>query len=354
VVVFKQILSDLNILTPEIRDLNVFLYKDGIFFCGNGTITKDGKNFCPVVSFRYPAQNIVFENGLYVAFIWTEYNATYTTYIFYSTDGYDWTSVIPPFQYGSLISGNGIFLVLSSNPNNSNSIVYRSTDAINWTSTTFNLTGSCFFAFLNDRFVIVINRNTTTRIYTSTDGANWSLSTFTVSTGVNTSMAYGNGIYVISAYNGQFLTSTDGINWALSTQGGINYFDKLLFVNDTFFGLDFNNKALYTSTNGVNWTQIYSTPQIVTISNFYYGDGLFIIVDYRRACTVLWISKDCINWVERRASFVPTNRNIYNGNNLFLFAVYSGIGVLKYYIDYGKYDTSTGICHFSENSYRLS
>ena len=191
--------------------------------------------------------------------------------IFRSINGINWetyTLSIDGFQPRALTIGKNILLVGGINTVSPSNVIIKSTDGINFTTTT-NFLNKTVTALIygNGVFIAFLQPNDTTDrviIMVSTDGNYWIPKTLPVCATFNQkSISYGNGIFIAIGLNANnesiIFRSTDGINWASG-----------------FFNLNTNNNSwnLITYNLGTfaiaNSTSVTSELQRVAFSS----DGL--------------------------------------------------------------------------------
>ena len=225
-----------------------------------------------------------------------------------SVNGQDWTSRANNNVTGNLFGatyGNGVFVITG------NDGTYTSSDGISWSRTG---NGARKVLFANGKFVGGPGY--------STDGINWSngcggwgiaygdgkyvyvpysysdhtYSTdgFTCQTSAKVSysydsgqgylwdLAYGNGIFVAAAGNGNnfYVTSPDGINWTQRFFNGSDHrMNTVSFINGRFVGVG-GGGSIGVSSDGLNWSEskVNSDPNANgTLQSVTYGDGKYVI-----------------------------------------------------------------------------
>lgn len=153
-----------------------------------------------------------------------------------------------------------------------------SADAINWTQ--FATPGSASIewkevAYGNNKFVAISFY--TRDVITSTDGITWTLGTLPNNSGGPTSIAYGNGKFVILEYSGSTLSSEDGINWTISYSIGNNPYGSwyaIAYGNGGFVVVGYAYVGAFSS-DGISWTQS-NIPIFGSWETLGYGNGKFI------------------------------------------------------------------------------
>ena len=171
-----------------------------------------------------------------------------------STNGITWTARTLPSSttWYSISYGGGVFVVVSNT-----TAAASSTDGTTWTARTLPSTGLSKVTYGGDIFVAVGGTN---QAATSTDGITWTARTLPTTSNSWTSVAYGNGVFVVGSYGGAGLSaySTNGITWTSNTMPVPHVASewRIAFYNNIFFGVKFgvSSNAAATSTNGITWT----------------------------------------------------------------------------------------------------
>ena len=177
-----------------------------------------------------------------------------------STDAITWTartsgttSIIKGLAYG-----NGVFVYVGYG-----GVIATSTDAITWTArtsgTTANLKG---VAYGNGVFVAA--GEITTSVLVSSDGISWTPYTKALTNRYASSVAFGNGVFVILEPGGGYSYteySTNGTSWTSAQQGNSYTYEDAIYYQDGIFilGSSYNNapRVMY-STDGISWTDVGS------------------------------------------------------------------------------------------------
>lgn len=168
-----------------------------------------------------------------------------------------WRSITRPNSRGcSLAFGNGTFVLLNELTlgGSATNSYQRSTDGINWTSSTFPTSKEwALLGFVDGRFVAMSDSPSPVLI-TSTDGISWSSNTV-IPVGVE-AIAGGNGITVVLFGGTSYLTSTDGITWTTRTMPASSW-RSLHYGNGLFIATANDSsgttRVYFTSTDGINW-----------------------------------------------------------------------------------------------------
>lgn len=92
--------------------------------------------------------------------------------------------------------------------------------------------------------------------YTSPDGVTWTQRTAGATTW--SSIAYGNGIFVMVGGTSSSYTSLDGINWTARTLPSITGWSTVIFSSGLFIAIGSGNVGA-SSSDGITWT-VFSLP----------------------------------------------------------------------------------------------
>jgi hypothetical protein len=199
--------------------------------------------------------NIAYGDGKYV---FVQY---YTSNAGYSTNLVNWTKTSMTYNtWLRVVYGNGRFVADSGGTNYAYSL-----DGVTWTTVTDSKLGyGQTLQFINGYFYSC-NSNTIAR---SVDGINWQACN---TTAIPYGLAYGNGLYVGGVYNsGTIVYSYDGLNF--STYSGTSYVhNNSWFYNGIYYLTTNNDNAIRYSTDGFNWSIIGGFP--AAVNNLYYHKG---------------------------------------------------------------------------------
>jgi hypothetical protein len=184
-----------------------------------------------------------------------------TNKIAYSTNnGVNWTVInAPVMEVENVVFGNGRFVTFGS-IGFPNQFACYSTNGINWTasSTIENTQGvsQSSMAFGNGVFVAQDNSNI---VFYSTDGETWATNstsiTFEGATQNNGTLVWAGDRFVTKSQTGLAAYSFDGINW--SEGGSVPGFNGIAFGAGILVAVTGSspNSEIYTSTDrGLNWT----------------------------------------------------------------------------------------------------
>lgn len=131
------------------------------------------------------------------------------------------------------------------------------------------------------------------------------------------SVAYGNGMFVVGGADGYVTTSTDeGKTWStpkqLITAGGS--WRNVIYANGSFMMLNFHDGKLATSTDGTIWT-IQDTYSLGYWRGLAYGNGIYVAVGPNNG--IMMTSPDGKTWTKRTVDSVIWGDIAY-GNGIFI------------------------------------
>jgi hypothetical protein len=199
-----------------------------------------------------------------------------------------WTRIaIPsPVSISGLTYGNGLYVGVGYS-------AATSTDGITWTARVLphNLTTVKY----GNNLYVGVNYGSALGA-TSTDGITWRSMSLPSSANWD-GIAYGNGIYVITAtYNNNLVAySYNGFQWTLGSlpiPGGFFILRPVIFGGGYFLTGSNAGTYNYTSVDGINWTQRVGQPAYAA-NNSTYGDGAWVTSG---SSASLMYTKDFINW----------------------------------------------------------
>ncbi|MGP8053556.1 MAG: hypothetical protein ACLQAH_07015, partial [Limisphaerales bacterium] len=207
-----------------------------------------------------------------------------------------------------IIYGAGMFLTFGTNIQNKANYILKSTNGISWTTIYSSSNALIAAAYGNNTWVFIGPNEIVAGSMTS---SNWNWTQFQPGFSPS-SIAYGNGTFVIAAYwsgvQSIILSSTDGIVWnydstlPLGYPSGI-YVPMIAYGNGVFVTSGENDKAnpvideVFASSNLILWTTniICSTPSETYFHPINYGGNQFI-GEYG---TNVWTSINAIDWTNR-------------------------------------------------------
>ena len=261
-----------------------------------------GKSPFKVLNFTDSVNDMAYGNGKFVA-------VGDSGKMAYSDDGISWalgadTANTPLNGEISAVSyGNGRFVAGSRR----GQIAY-SDDGMHWTLVSDRPYGSATdskiysMAYGNGKFVAggydgSNLSNKSDKVAYSTDGIHWTVSTTQFSL-PNTSIAYGNGVFVFAGSYGRMAYSTDGIHWTEVTVDGLFSLDLQQDISAIAYGggrfvIGTQYGALAYSRDGKNWTRLSDAESISyesIIRGIAYGNGRFVAVGESKVMYSNWSS----------------------------------------------------------------
>jgi uncharacterized delta-60 repeat protein len=271
----------------SLRDMNRIRFVDGRFLAvGTGgafATSDDGVNWnrsgVPTVLDLY---DVAYGNGHYVV-------VGDSSARFWSTNGVDWVSnPAGPGPVAGVAFGNGKFVSIHFSGG-----VSSSTDGVAWSSgPSFGGDGYSGIDFVNGEFAAWAGST----VAFSADASNWTVKTgapgvgnITISLGIHTKIAYGNGVYVMAGSLG-LAYSPDGKNWQKAARSPGVFFENsasVTFGNGKFIVCDTADR-LWTSTNAQVWTEVDQ----IELHSLAYGNGRYVGVGNDLAISengALWI-----------------------------------------------------------------
>lgn len=184
-----------------------------------------------------------------------------------SSDAVSWnpsmTTGVTANNLNSLAFGAGLFVSVGDA-----GLIQSSPDGITWTTRTSGTAerlGKVYF--VNSKFLAIGNKRT---LLSSADGITWSVVTFNAGSAVHDfmSLAFGNGVYVLSArdngsgtYIYRSATATSG-TWSYASQPlGFESINRVEFLNNKFWAFTVGN-LMFTTSDGITWTNITASIQL--------------------------------------------------------------------------------------------
>ena len=324
-------------------------YGNNVFVVSLGTYAKasvDGINWVttPTITASSGINAITYGNGTWVAggvggILKT--NAFAETLSWSSNFGTSWTSASTPVSYGltainAAAYGNGTWVV-----GGANGFLKTTTDISSlstWVTRTANLAAGVTVAALaygNGVFMLGGSSNV---MRTSTDnGVTWNSQAIAILGGAPSSIAYGNGTWVVGNGSTSYLkTSTDnGVTWTtqaskLAGVASVTFLDKygMFVAGGTLLSA---SAPMSYSTDAVTWTTVYSTNGVITSmaqnanriinydsnGNLYYTD---LIVP-----NAFYSTNNGTTWTTSNFYGLTLNRALAYGNGTFVAADMTGI-----------------------------
>ncbi len=224
-----------------------------------------------------------------------------TSYILNSSDGANWNLVYDGANNSSHITGvaygDGKWVAVGNS--GSNSAILTSSDGRTWAQAYSAPNGSTpieGIAFDNGTGTFMAIDQYASHYYVSADGSNWTAYTGNTHGGSIYGIAgavFGKGVYVV-AESGEYIDS-----YTLSDQTWHSFNDPQLnphsvaYLNGLFFVSSYN--GFYYSSDGVNWTLV---PESNSPAGIAYGNGLYILaqgVQSPPSCNISY-STDGVHW----------------------------------------------------------
>ena len=199
-----------------------------------------------------------------------------------SPDGKTWTirTSAANYPWTKVVYGNGIFVATAGSGGVGSFAMYSTDNGVTWTlsgipaQTINNING---LTFGDGKFVAMGARS-----YVSTDGINWTQGTTNLSD-VQWSVVYGNGRFVAvegDAFSPNSAYSVDGLTWTLASVPFVAAgWDGIAFGGGKFVAISAGSQTVATSTNGINWT----SQTLVSGTSWYnvaYGKDRFVAIGY--------------------------------------------------------------------------
>lgn len=197
-----------------------------------------------------------------------------------------------------ITSGGGKFVAVADNGDQR---VMTSEDGKDWTFSTDDAVNAELWQaviYANGKFAAVSYKS----FMTSTDGIDWEIKTIKPNMKDDehpTSLAYGNGIYVIvgdGGYKGRysFYTDDDGVTWKEPKVQTESKWTGVVFGNGRFVAVaSSGHYRAMTSTDGYDWDRVV-TPTSQGFMGVAYGRNHFIAIAFSRPG--FFASKDGKNW----------------------------------------------------------
>jgi len=208
------------------------------------------------------------------------------------------TNNIKALTYGRTFNGSSRFLTVGIRQEYSDTLSLSSADGISWTGSSINtiFDDSSFRSYgveaivsNNNTFLVWGSGNAKNILAYSWEGIvnewrgiDYFSSMFGTGTSIST-IAGGDGTFVVGNNNGKMWTSTDGTSWTAVSNStfGTNAIKAICWGISTFVAVGDNNTLAYSSDGGVTWTAkqsgSFGTNNIKAIAH---GSGKFVAVGY--------------------------------------------------------------------------
>jgi hypothetical protein len=201
-----------------------------------------------------------------------------------ATAGGTFTTTGPTHTSGSTTNGTVTLLYIGTTavvtPSLTNAGV--SSYTINYSGQGYSVVPAITVLDTGARYVAIAN-GSTNNAYTTRSGitttAAWTAGTALPASDF-TSLAYGNGVYVIVGGTASAASSTSGSLWTtrvIPTLGSGTY-SALTYGNGTFVAISTGNVATAYSANGTSWTAGGNLPTSSTWNSVAYGNGRFVAI----------------------------------------------------------------------------
>lgn len=243
--------------------------------------------------------SVTYGNGIYVA-VSKQNMAPNNCCIMSSPDGVTWT---PRFwtqtRYQTIIFAHGAFFTMNYGQP---TLIYKSVDGINWSSipstTSFIKLRS---SYCNGLLFMLSGQGSASigkSIIVSPDGVTWAEASHPLK--YISSIAYGGGIYVGACgdpnSSSATITSTNGYNWAVGNMGAnAAKWESIAYGNGIFVMSNITNKKLMRSSDGINW--IYYDGPATSQGDVVFSNGMFVMAD-KNFPSGVQVSTDGVNWTK--------------------------------------------------------
>jgi hypothetical protein len=128
------------------------------------------------------------------------------------------------------------------------------------------------------------------------------------------SIAYGNGVFVLVGTNMNTLMTTNATNFFQVLRNSSNSLNGVAFGNGRFVAVGRNGTILSAPWPGTNWTVLNPIPPHVHLQDVAFGEGLFVAVG---GTNVILVSSDSLNWTQAASSSSAELRSVTYGRGLF-------------------------------------
>lgn len=215
-----------------------------------------------------------------------------------SSNATAWTSVAvtsSTYSFQTAVAfANGIFVITSQ------SGVSTSANGTTWSSQPLsasqNLGGVVYgngtWVMYDDRF---LSSDVVAFMMSTTNGGSWQQVLTTIPYAQPTSVAFGNGTFVVVGYGGLVATSTNPATWTSRALGSTSDLglQAVTYANNLFVAVTNSGKA-YRSADGITWTK--ATVTVNALYGVSYGNGVFVAVGQAGS---IFTSPDAVTWTRR-------------------------------------------------------
>lgn len=141
-------------------------------------------------------------------------------------------------------------------------------------------------------------------ISTSTDAVTWVTRTSNFGTSIVKTVDYGNNVWVAGGNGGQIRTSTDGVTWVTQTSNfGTSQVTRVRYKNNLWVAVGAGG-SIRTATDAVTWVTQTSNFGTTAILDANYGNGIWVASGNAGQ---LRTSTDAVTWVTQTSNFGVSN-----------------------------------------------
>lgn len=205
----------------------------------------------------------------------------------YSYDGINWLEMpnLPRDTNGvhGVCYGNGVYVTTTNSASLPSLYSY---DGINWKESIGFNDVSTVLVYGNGRFIAFARYLTSAgKVFCSSDGINWTTETINV-TAIFSSVVFANGKFVAVIDNSDGINpaayySYDGIAWYATDFLKKGQWRSISYGNGRFITIDYGNtNVAFYSDDGIHWIET-TLPQSGYWLTSAYGDGRFVALSYR-------------------------------------------------------------------------
>jgi hypothetical protein len=270
---------------------------------------------------------IGYGNGVYVALTGDCMSGTFEYSL---NNGQTWTRAFCATSYPiGIVYGNNRFVVVGNS-----SIIYTSTDGIQWEETVSGVTVPIRDLVYADGLFVAVGdldgypahcyRDTAT-LLTSTDGLFWKIRLSHTTANLK-GVTYGNGRYVAVGDRLTIVSSVNGLIWDKVIGPLLNYYPRdVTFGNGTFVAVGGLNivtgsqilkfSLAVVSADGTTWDPLYPGVPEQFLNGVAYGNGKFVAVGGEGAMTT---SPDGITWTPGDSGTSLTLNGVAFGQDRFV------------------------------------
>ncbi|MBI1175948.1 hypothetical protein GC207_00755 [bacterium] len=231
-------------------------------------------------------------------------------------DGRAWVNQVVGSSAGwrSLSVGSGVFVAAGLD-----GALASSPDGLGWTSYANVTAGNIWsVAYGAGRFVAVAWEATGTPygfFVTSTNGTDWEVIKPLGNVGINASIAFGAGAFVVFANNGYYYYSQDGLTWTARNTGYGHYVLPVFYCNNEFLGVE-PSVGVLTSSDGLSWVQ--HETDISGVRHVSHGNGIYLAVGDLPGSGKMWSSADGLNWKTEKIGVTDLRSSIYAYDSFYV------------------------------------